>query len=68
MIIFLNIPLVVIYHCMRNPFLFLEASETNLIKSELPIDDTVGRILEPQYFPIKGDVEYPPFLFTINYK
>lgn len=55
----------VIYHCNRNPLRFLEASETNLIKRELPIEVIIGRILEPQNFPIKGDVEYPPFLNVI---
>lgn len=48
---------------MENPLRSLDPSDTNLIYSEFPIEDIVGRILDPQYFPIKGDVEYPPFLY-----
>jgi len=47
---------------MKKPLRPLDASDTNLMKSELPIEDITGRIFDPQYFPIKGDVGYPPFL------
>lgn len=47
---------------MKKPLSPLVSSDTNLIKSEFPDDDKVGRVIYLQYFPIKGDVEYPPFL------
>lgn len=56
----------VAYHCKEKPFRSLDASETNLMKSELPIEDITGRILVPQNFPINGEVGYPPFLYKYN--
>lgn len=50
------------YHCIKKPLRSNNSSDTNLIKSEFPIDDMIGRILDPQYLPIKGDVGNPPFL------
>lgn len=47
---------------MKKPLRPLDPSDTNLIKSEFPIEDITGRILDPQYLPIKGDVGNPPFL------
>lgn len=61
-ILFNSIPLAVVYHCMKKPLRPLVPSDTNLIKSEFPIEDMIGRILDPQYLPIKGDVGNPPFL------
>jgi len=52
---------------MKKPFRPLDPSETNLMKSELPIEDMIGRNFDPQYFPINGDVGYPPFLYKYNY-
>ena len=57
-----TIPLAIIYHRIKNPLLATYLSDTNLIKSEFPDEDKIGMIFDPQYFPIKGDVEYPPFL------
>lgn len=57
-----SIPLAVVYHCMKKPLRPLDASDTNLTKSVFPIEDMIGRILDPQYLPIKGDVGNPPFL------
>lgn len=57
-----TVPFVVKYHCMKKPLRPLDPSETNLMNSELPIEDILERILVPQYFPINGDVLYPPFL------
>jgi len=47
---------------MKKPLRPVDPSDTNFIKSEFPDEDKVGRIIYPQYFPIKGDVEYPPLL------
>jgi len=47
---------------MKKPLRPLDASDTNLTKSVFPIEDMIGRILDPQYLPIKGDVGNPPFL------
>jgi hypothetical protein len=54
--------LAIVYHCIKKPLVAKVPSDTNLIKSEFPVEDIIGRILDPQYFPINGDVGYPPFL------
>jgi len=60
--LYLKIPLAIKFHCIKKPLSPTDPSDTNLIKSEYPAEDIIGRILDPQYLPIKGDVEYPPFL------
>lgn len=51
---------------MKKPLLSRVPSVTNRTKRELLIEDIIRRILDPQYFPIKGDVGYPPFLLKYN--
>lgn len=60
------LPLVIVYHWMKKPLLSREPSVTNRIKRELLIEDIVRSIFVPQYFPIKGEVGYPPFLLKYN--
>ncbi|KAE9536371.1 hypothetical protein AGLY_007160 [Aphis glycines] len=51
---------------MKKPLRPLDPSDTNLIKSELPIEDITGRILDPQYFPIKGDLILELYIPNFN--
>lgn len=56
------VPLAVKYHRKKNPLRCVDLSVVNLMYSELPNEDILERIFEPQYLPINGDVGYPPFL------
>lgn len=56
------VPLAIIFHCIKKPWSPTDPSDTNLIISEYPAEVIIGIILDPQYFPSKGEVRYPPFL------